>query len=229
MKRMLCVFALLSLCLLPVRAEEGETKYIALTFDDGPSGRFTTALLDGLAEREVHATFFLCGYRVEQFPTLTARISAEGHEIGSHSDRHQFMNEQSAAGVCADLKAAEETIMQAAGKRPTLLRPPGGIYSTAVLRETCCADLPVILWSVDPHDWCRSDVDGIVQDVTKCAKNGDIILMHDMSDSSVQAALRIIDALEARDFEFVTVSELAYLAGQSLNGCESYHSFPSAK
>ena len=114
MKRMLCVLALLSLCLLPVGAEEGETKYIALTFDDGPSGRFTTALLDGLAEREVHATFFLCGYRVEQFPTLTARISAEGHEIGSHSDRHQFMNEQSAAGVCADLRAAEETIPQAA-------------------------------------------------------------------------------------------------------------------
>ena len=105
MKRWICVVLLCTLCLLPVRAGEAE-RYLALTFDDGPSGRFTARLLDGLAERGVKATFFLCGYRIDQYPELTARIAAEGHEIGTHGNRHEFFTQLSAEEVCADLAAA---------------------------------------------------------------------------------------------------------------------------
>ena len=83
MRRFLAVLAVLSLLVIPVDAAE-TTKYVALTFDDGPSGRYTRRLLDGLWEREVKATFLLCGYRIKDYPDITQRIFDEGHEIGYH-------------------------------------------------------------------------------------------------------------------------------------------------
>lgn len=220
MRRFVAALCILALLCPAVRAQTPQ--YIALTFDDGPSGRYTERLLDGLAAREVHATFFLCGYRVEQYPALAARIAREGHEIGSHSDRHEFFTHMSAEAVCADLSAAAEKITAATGVTPTLLRPPGGLYDLDVLARSICADAPVILWSIDPEDWRDKQAAAVTSFVTKRAKNGDIILLHDMHASSVEAALGIIDALEARGFVFVTVSELALLAGTQLCGGKAY-------
>lgn len=76
MRKMILTLILCSLLVLPVNAA---APTVALTFDDGPSGRFTRALLDGLAERNVKATFFLCGYRIRQYPELAQRIAEEGH------------------------------------------------------------------------------------------------------------------------------------------------------
>ena len=111
MRRFLCWLCLCVLLTTPAWAQEEEGgKYLALTFDDGPSGRYTGALLEGLAEREVHATFFLCGYRVDQFPKLTARIAEEGHEIGVHGDAHKMFPDLSDGELCEDLQAAREKI-----------------------------------------------------------------------------------------------------------------------
>lgn len=228
MKRALCILLLCGLLVMPVYASD-PPHYVALTFDDGPSGRFTARLLDGLAEREVHATFFLCGYRVEQYPELAARIASEGHEIGSHGDAHRFFTQLSPSEVCADLRAAEEKLVAATGQEPTLLRPPGGLYDVDVLQKTVCAALPVVLWSIDPEDWRCYDSERVARRVIDRAKSGDVVLMHDMSDSSVDAALKIIDALQAQGFEFVTVSELAYLSGTELKGGQTYHSFSFSK
>lgn len=228
MKRIIPILLLSLLLALPEHAS-GTPKYVALTFDDGPSGRFTDRLLCGLSERGVHATFFLCGYRVEQYPQLAARIAAEGHEIGSHSDAHSFFNAMSLPQLCADLAAAEEKLLVATGQRPTLLRPPGGIYELEALRQTVSADLPVILWSVDAEDWHRSNSAEIAADIISQTRNGDIILMHDMKDSSVNAALQVIDALEARGFHFLTVSELAAMSGTRLHGAHTYYRFSAVK
>ena len=86
MRRILLI--ILCICILgnvPVRAEK--TRYVALTFDDGPSGRFTRRLLEGLEQRDVQATFLLCGYRLEIYPSLAKKIYALGHEIGLHGFR----------------------------------------------------------------------------------------------------------------------------------------------
>lgn len=228
MKRWLSIFFISILLLLPAQAAK-PVRCVALTFDDGPSGRFTTRLLDGLAERGVKATFFLCGYRIDQYPELAARIAAEGHEIGSHGDRHQFFTELSPEGVCAELAAADEKIQAAAGCAPTLLRPPGGLYDTGVLKRTVCADLPIVLWSVDPEDWHCTDCETVTQRIVCAAGPGDIILMHDMSDSSVDAALRVIDTLQDDGYTFLTVSELAARTGTALHGGETYYSFSFEK
>lgn len=224
MKRILVFFLLCPLLLLPAHASD-TPKYIALTFDDGPSGVFTERLLDGLAERDAHATFFLCGYRIEQFPDVAARIANEGHEVGTHGDAHKFFTSMKPAGVCSDLTAATEKIERATGRAPTLLRPPGGLYDASVLRQTVCADFPIILWSIDPEDWRRSDTAGIASHILKRASSGDIILMHDLSNSSVDAALRVIDTLKAEGYNFVTISELARLSDTPLEAGKVYHQF----
>ena len=126
----------------------------------------------------------------------------------------------------SELECSMERITTAAGQRPTLLRPPGGVFEPERLAQTVCADLPVVLWSVDPKDWRRSDADGIAAEVIEAVRPGDIILLHDMSDSSVDAALTIIDTLQARGVEFVTVSELARRAGTELTAGTAYRSIP---
>lgn len=224
MKRVILIFSIFLLLVQPVRASD-QPKYLALTFDDGPSGVFTQRLLDGLAERQVHATFFLCGYRIRQYPDTARRIADEGHELGIHGDTHTFFTQLSPGGVCEDLAAARQSLEETTGKSATLLRPPGGLYDAEVLRQTVCADLPVILWSIDPEDWRRSDTGGIARQIIRQAESGDIILMHDLSNSSIDAALRVIDALEAQGFEFVTVSELALLSDTGMEPGRVYHQF----
>ena len=220
---------LLAIGLLPLVGLFGvasaEGKFVAITFDDGPSGRFTTALLDGLEQRKVKATFFLCGYRVDLYPELTKRIASEGHEIGTHSDAHIFFSELSPAQLCEDLTASMEKLEKATGKRPTLLRPPGGIYDREALKQTICGDLPIILWSVDPDDWCCDQSAVIAERVLSRVGKGDIILLHDMSDSSVTGALEIIDRMQEQGYIFVTVSELAAIYDTELVGGEIYSEF----
>lgn len=230
MKRVLCFLLICASLFLPAKAaQENTAGYLALTFDDGPSGRFTRRLLDGLAEREVKATFFLCGYRIEQYPELTARIAAEGHEIGTHGDTHRLFSDLSQQELCAELCATSQKIKQACGQEPTLLRPPGGVYDLKALEQTQCDKLPLILWSVDVGDWHRSDSEKIAADIVKKVKNGDVILMHDMFDSTVDATLAAIDILQANGYVFVTVSELARLSGTTLHGCEVYSRFSFEK
>ena len=105
MRKFLSIFLSLSLLVLPVRAEE--SKYVALTFDDGPSGKYTRALLDGLYDRGVHATFLLCGYRMKDYPDLTRRIYEEGHEIGYHGFTHKSMQSMSRRDIAGELEDSQ--------------------------------------------------------------------------------------------------------------------------
>ena len=206
-----------------IRSAEG--KFVAITFDDGPSGHFTAELLEGLRERKVKATFFLCGYRVDLYPSLTKKIAAEGHEIGTHSDAHKFFSDMTATELCEDLTASMEKLERCTGQRPTLLRPPGGIYDREALQQTTCADLPIILWSVDPDDWCCDQSELVTQRVLSQVGAGDIILLHDMYDSSITAALEIIDRMQEQGYVFVTVSELAAIYETELVGGKVYSEF----
>lgn len=208
---------------MPVWAQS-EEKYIALTFDDGPSGRYTRRLLDGLDARGVKATFFLCGYRIADYPRETARIRESGHEIGYHGYSHKSMQTMSRREIASELDATA-TLLPATD-RPTLLRPPGGCCSDAVRQVAQVRSLAIISWSVDPMDWACDDSSEIRARVLRVAKDGDIVLLHDMSDSSVDAALAIIDSLRARGFVFVTVSELARRRACTLTAGESYARFP---
>jgi peptidoglycan/xylan/chitin deacetylase (PgdA/CDA1 family) len=222
MRRILAI--LLSICLLCTAVKaDSQTKYVALTFDDGPSGRFTRRLLDGLQQRQVPATFFLCGYRIKDYPQLTQRIFEEGHEICLHGYSHNNMGQMTAREVTGEIEATQALLPE--GCRPVFLRPPGGICADAVLQAAREADLSLLLWSVDPKDWKVLDAPTVTAAVIDRVKSGDVILLHDMTDSSVDAALAIIDRLQEQGFTFVTVSQLASLQGYDLQPGQVYEQF----
>lgn len=207
--RKICWILCLSLLVpLPASAAE-EPKYIALTFDDGPSGEFPRQLLEGLSDRGAKATFFLCGYRAEQYPELAERILREGHEIGIHGYSHRDMRPMSRREIAAEIRKTKEVLPDKCPVR--LLRPPGGCCSDAVDQVAGAMGLAVAGWSLDPQDWATRDTAAVSRSILDRARDGDIILMHDMSASSVCAALSIVDTLRSRGFTFVTVSELARL------------------
>lgn len=218
------VSALLCVWLLLGASAMGEQpKYVALTFDDGPSGRYTRALLDGLQERNVKATFLLCGYRIREYPEETKRILAEGHEIGSHGYSHKNMQEMSRREIAQELQDTQALLPENA--RIRFLRPPGGCCNDSVRQVAEARKLAILSWSVDPRDWAVRDAAAIEQAVVKNVADGDVVLLHDMSDSSVTAALRIIDQLAAQGYQFVTASELAALHGIIPKAGKSYSSF----
>ena len=222
MKRFLALLVCCSLLCFPVRAAE-EERLVALTFDDGPSGKYTRRLLDGLKDRGVEATFFLCGYRIKQFPELTERLCREGHEIGLHGYSHKFMQNMSETTVRQELQKTMDLLP--ADCKVSLLRPPGGLCGKNVLTVAEELNLGVVLWSVDPKDWEEHNTGRIVKAVVGNVRDGDVILLHDMYDSSIEAAFIIIDTLRAQGFRFVTVSELARAKGVAVLPGKRYARF----
>ena len=178
---------------------------VALTFDDGPHQTCTPALLNGLKQREVKATFFLMGENIAGKEPLVQRMQEEGHLIGNHGYRHIQMTKEEAEQACADIEQTEKLIQSITGKRPEYLRPPYGDWNEQL---ECRVNLTTVLWNVDSLDWKFQNTDRIVRRVEKDVKDGDIILMHDIFPTSVEAALRIVDDLQKRGYEFVTVEEL---------------------
>ena len=208
--------ALLILCCLlcvPAQAAENE-KLLALTFDDGPSGRFTRKLLEGLEERNAKATFLLCGYRMEQYPDLTQRIFEEGHEIGLHGYSHKSMGNMCRKDTAQEISKSMALLPD--GCEVSFLRPPGGLCSECIQTVAEEFGLSILHWSVDPKDWATHDTKSIETTVISRVRDGDVILLHDMSDSSVEAALEIVDALQEQGFRFVTASELAHARNTAL-------------
>ena len=223
MRRILALVLALPFLLLPVQAA-GTSRYVALTFDDGPSGKYTRALLDGLYDRGAKATFLLCGYRIVNYPDITQRIFEEGHEIGYHGFSHNPMQGMSRRCIAQELLDTQALLPD--GCKPAFLRPPGGFSSDAVRQVAEARGLAILHWSVDPEDWATHNTAAIEKAVLERVKDGDIILLHDMSDSSVKAALDIVDALLKQDYEFVTVSELARLRGIKPKPGMTYKKFP---
>lgn len=213
---------MLCLCLaLPVSARA--ERYVALTFDDGPSGRFTRSLLEGLEQRGVQATFLLCGYRLKDYPREAVLIRDGGHEIGLHGYSHDCMADMSRQKL--EQEIADTLALLPEGCQPAFLRPPGGKYTDTVLEVARQAKLGVLGWSVDPKDWALHDAAAVVQTVVRTVRDGDVVLLHDMSDSSVEAALAIVDELKAQGFTFVTVSRLARLKGITIRPGQLYQHF----
>ena len=222
MRRLSVLILTLFLLAQPISAAE-TPKYAALTFDDGPSGRFTQALLEGLAERNVRATFFLCGYRLADYGELASEIRRQGHEVGLHGYSHDSMAKMDHAKLRREL---EDTLsLLPAGCPVSLMRPPGGAANETVKAVARDMNLSVVFWSVDPKDWATDDTDLILSRMLSGTGDGDVILLHDMDMSSVDAALALVDELTARGYKFLTVSQLAMLRLTQLKPGASYECF----
>lgn len=184
-----------------------ETKKVALTFDDGPHPQFTEPLLDGLKKRGVHATFFVTGENAQLYPDIIKRMNEEGHMIGNHTYSHIQLTAGNREKFKQELIKTNEIITNITGKEVLYVRPPYGTWDKSF--ETELNMFPV-LWNVDPLDWCSNDASCIARKVLKDVDENDIILMHDYYQTSVTAALQIVDELQRQGYTFVTVEEILF-------------------
>lgn len=187
-----------------------EPKYVALTFDDGPSRKTTSTLLDGLLERGASATFFVIGEQIPGCEDLLRRMKTEGHQIGNHTYSHVRLGTADKVVVVEEIQKSEVLLRSAVGEGSFWLRPPYGVIDA---QRAALIKTPMIYWSVDPQDWKLLDTKKVVNAVLDAVEPGDIILLHDFYPTSVQAALEIVDALQRDGYDFVTVEELFSIQG----------------
>ena len=182
---------------------------VALTFDDGPHPTRTDALLDILEENGAVATFFQVGQNLWKDPDAVRRAEEMGCEIGSHSYRHADLSKLSAEAIAADLQQADEAFIEVLGHAPVLLRPPYGAVNSAVKTST---GRSIITWSIDTEDWRSRNAEKVIASVQGAGDlNGQVILMHDVHASTIEAAETLVPWLIDQGYQLVTVSELITL------------------
>ena len=193
---------------------------MALTFDDGPGER-THELLDMLEKYDAHATFFMQGVHVSQYAGDVERMKEIGCEIGNHSYNHPQLTGE-ADGGASQVAKTNELLKQACGQPATVLRPPYGAVNDKV---KAAVGMPMILWNIDTLDWKTKDTQSTIDSVLNTADDGDIVLMHDIHSSTVDAALELIPKLIENGYQLVTVSEMAEARGEVLQNGKVYTDF----
>ena len=184
---------------------KGTIPRVALTFDDGPSTKYTEKLLKGLKKRGVKATFFLTGERISYSEKIVKRMKKDGHVIGNHTYTHIDLAKTGYNEAKKEIEDTNNAIKEITGEKPKFLRPPYGDWNEKLLEET---DMSIVLWSVDPEDWKDRNADVVAKRVIKSTRPGDIILLHDIFVTSVDAALKIVDELQSKGYQFVTVDQI---------------------
>ena len=189
-------------------------KLVALTFDDGPSSKYTNQLLDGLKERGVPVTFFLLGENAVNNRAIVRRAYEEGHEIACHTWDHPNLTNCSESEIKKQIEDTFEELDRACGNEADyLVRPPYGSTNQKVRNAI---DAPLIYWSVDSEDWSLLNTEKVRSKIVADTYDGSIILCHDIHKTTIPAALEAIDELMDLGYEFVTVSELFRRRGRAL-------------
>lgn len=197
---------------------------VALTYDDGPNRTTTPRLLEILEENDARATFFMVGSRVEGHSDIVRQMKAQGCEPANHTMNHVAMKRASVEEYVEQLRNANEAVFNACGVTPVLMRPCEGSINEAGLKAVGSLGMSSIMWNVDTLDWKTRDVQKTIDAVLNDVKDGDIILMHDLYESTVEASETIIPELISRGYQLVTVSEMAACRGGILPG-KNYGSF----
>lgn len=201
--------------------ETKQRPMIALTFDDGP-GEYTEELINCLVENNAKATFFMLGQNVEAYPEIAKELSDAGMELGNHSYSHPDLVTIGAEAAAQQVSNTDAALKAATGVEATVMRPPGGSFNDSV---KAAIDHPLIIWSIDTRDWATKSEDQTYQVVMDNAQDGSVVLMHDIHEWSVKAAIRMIPDLIAKGFKLVTVSELAEAKGKTLQSGNAYYYF----
>ncbi|MCM3711798.1 polysaccharide deacetylase family protein [Sporosarcina luteola] len=180
-------------------------KKVALTFDDGPDPKVTRQILEILQKHDAKATFFMLGSRVEYYSDIVNEMKEAGHELGNHTWNHADLTKLSPERIAKEIDKTSAIIEDVTGQKVEAFRPPYGAVNDAVHNIT---GLPIVLWDVDTQDWKYRDSARILQVVKENVKDGSIILMHDIHQSTADGLDAVLTYLKNEGFEFVTVKEL---------------------
>ncbi|TCO34013.1 peptidoglycan/xylan/chitin deacetylase (PgdA/CDA1 family) [Kribbella steppae] len=185
------------------------TKYVVLTFDDGPDPVYTPLILDVLAKYDAKATFFEVGRNVVKHPALTKRIHAAGHSVQNHTWTHADLRPLSAASFRQQISSTDQAIRAQTGGTPACLRPPYGAMNSTVTKRAKALGKDLVVWDIDSRDWTKPGTAAIVRRVLAGVHNGSVILMHDGGGNrsqTVAALPTILKTLKARGYGFRTVT-----------------------
>lgn len=207
-----------------IRDLDPEKPMIALTFDDGPHYEQTPRLLEILDKYDVKSTFFILGDRVtwgESNKKALQMVYDAGHEVGSHTYTHAHLKTLSVEEIKEEVTKTRDVIYSVIGEYPVFVRPPYGQYDERVQKYSYA---PLVNWNIDSLDWDFRNADQIVEHVLKEARDGMIVLSHDIHWFTVDAMERIIPELQARGYQIVTVRELLYHHNVEIENGKVYHS-----
>lgn len=193
-------------------------KMIALTFDDGPNYN-TSKVIDVLNKYDIKATFFVLGSRAINNKDILKKMADSGMEIGNHTYNHLLLTKYDENKIRSEIEDTSEVIYSATKKRPKLLRPSYGSVNNKIKKV---ANMPIIIWDIDTLDWKYHNSKRITSRVVNKVRDGDIILMHDIYSASLNALSNIISILQDNGYEFVTIDELFYYKGISLENGKVY-------
>lgn len=193
-------------------------KMIALTFDDGPNYN-TSKIIDVLNKYDIKATFFVLGSRAINNKDILKKMADSGMEIGNHTYNHLLLTKYDENKIRSEIEDTSEVIYNATKKRPKLLRPSYGSVNNKIKKV---ANMPIIIWDIDTLDWKYHNSKRITSRIVNKVRDGDIILMHDIYSASLNALSNIIPILQDNGYEFVTIDELFYYKGISLENGKVY-------
>lgn len=210
--------------LFPVSGPADPSKpMIAFTFDDGPYYSVDSRILDTLQAYGGRATFFIVGSRVNDYKDTLKRIRDSGSEIGNHTFNHKNLEKISPEEVTSQIEMTNDAVEAVTGFRPKLVRVPYGAFKGQV---PGLVSYPMIQWNIDTQDWSSKDKDAIAASVLSQARDGSIILMHDLYSATAEAFETVIPLLAAQGYQFVTVSEMYAAKGVPLEAGQVYFNIP---
>lgn len=179
---------------------------VALTFDDGPD-EMTTLYLALLKQLDVCATFFVIGDNAKKYPQLIRAYAEHGHEVAGHGMTHTPFPKLSSGGLRAELTETQ-ALLPVPRRAPPLVRPPQGAKTVKSLYQVAAAGFTSALWSLDSDDCRTTDPREVTTRVVTRARGGDVILLHEFQQWTLDALAPIVLGLRMRSLEPVTMSEL---------------------
>ena len=201
-------------------AQLGKAKAIALTFDDTPFAGYTERLLALLREYRVVATFFVIGHKAVDMPNVIRQAHDDGHLVENHSMTHPKLTTLAPAQIKFELQRCDEVIQQIIGKAPGYYRPPGGDDNGEIMAIAKGIGLTPCGWDVAVHDYDTPQAQLIADRVVDATHPGDILLLHDGVEATLQALPDIITRLRKQGYVFVTIDKLLTSPGLTLGGKE---------
>lgn len=188
-------------------------KMVAITFDDGPSTAATESILKVLKDNDAVATFFMLGSCAMKNPDIVKAVAAGGNQIATHTYDHKSLTKLTAQEMLEEVEKSRIAIRDAGGGYPTMIRPPYGNVNDLV-KSTL--EMPLVNWSVDTLDWKSRDADKVYKHIIEDTKDGSVVLMHDLYESTAKAVKKAIPALKKKGYQFVTIDELFMYRGPQL-------------
>ena len=203
------------------RVIDPEKPMIALTFDDGP-GQYTMQLLKQLEKYQARASFFMLGLCIEDYPEEIQKMQELGCDIGNHTTNHKNLTKLKAKEIKKEFLTTNVMLENIIGQGATMVRPPYGAVDKKVQKNV---DAPIVMWSVDTMDWDLKDAKKVQKHILKTVKDGDIILLHDIHETTVEAMKHVIPKLIEQGYQLVTVTEMAQARGVELENGVQYFEF----